>query len=223
MIGPGNGRAAQREFFKPERVLAFSDGVFAVAITLLVIDLRLPPIPQGADAALIDALLGMEPKVFIFGLTFVIVGMSWLGHHRKFSYIGRVDSRLLWLNLVYLMTLSLIPFATSVLSEHSSRIGFMVYGLVLALSLLLSTALSAYGLRAPFLVKGNLRPGARQDMILSPFLTALIFLGSVGLAFAHLEEIAHWSLLLIVPAQAFFGSRARTHHPLDKPSRNRDE
>ncbi|MGH7210817.1 MAG: TMEM175 family protein, partial [Acetobacteraceae bacterium] len=147
-MDPANGRTAQREFFKPERVLAFSDGVFAVAITLLVIDLRLPPIPTGGgDAALTDALLGMEPKLFIFGLTFIIVGMSWLGHHRKFSYIGRVDSRLLWLNLVYLMTLSLIPFATSVLSEHSSRIGFMVYGLVLALSLLLSTALSAYGLR----------------------------------------------------------------------------
>lgn len=209
MIGPGNGRTAQREFFKPERLLAFSDGVFAVAITLLVIDLRLPPIPAGgADAALTDALLGMEPKLFIFGLTFIIVGMSWLGHHRKFSYIGRVDNRLLWLNLIYLMTLSLIPFATSVLSEHSSRIGFMVYGLVMGLSLSLSTALSAYGLRAPF-IEGDLRPGARKDMILSPLLTAVIFLISVGLAFAHLEAPAHWSLLLIVPAQGFFGSRAR--------------
>ncbi|MGA9868650.1 MAG: TMEM175 family protein [Acetobacteraceae bacterium] len=210
MVGPGNGRIARREFFKPERLLAFSDGVFAVAITLLVIDLRLPPIPKdGGDVALTDALLGMEPKLFIFGLTFIIVGLGWVSHHRKFSYVGRVDARLLWLNLIYLMTLSLIPFATSVLSEHSSRIGFMVYGLVMALSLSLSTALSAYGLRAPFLIEGDLRPGVRKDMILSPLFTAVIFLGSVGLAFAHLEEAAHWSLLLIVPALAFFGSRAR--------------
>jgi uncharacterized membrane protein len=74
------------EFFEPDRLLAFSDGVFGVAITLLVIDVRLPSIsPDGDDAAFLHALWGMGQKLFVFAFTFIIVGMGWLGHHRKFS------------------------------------------------------------------------------------------------------------------------------------------
>jgi uncharacterized membrane protein len=202
------GSSASGELFEPGRVLAFSDGVFAVAITLLVIDLRLPAtLPDRGDAAVLDALLAMRPKLLIFAFTFIIVGMGWLGHHRKFSYIRKVDSRLLWLNLLYLMALCLVPFVTSVLSEHGGRFGFVSYAIVMALVSLLAAGLSAYGLRAPFLVRPNLQPGIRQDMILSSFFTGAIFLLSAGLAFGNLMTIAPWTLLLIVPVSSFFGSR----------------
>ena len=70
-----------RELFSPERLLAFSDGVFAVAITLLVIDMRLQPgAADRSDPALLQALLGMEPKLLVFVFTFLVVGMHWLGH-----------------------------------------------------------------------------------------------------------------------------------------------
>ncbi len=89
------------DLFKPDRLLTFSDGVFGVAITLLVVDVRLPPIaPDGGDPAFLQALWGMRQKLFVFAFTFVVVGMSWLGHHRKFAYIDRVDGRLLWMNLL---------------------------------------------------------------------------------------------------------------------------
>lgn len=85
------------EFFKPDRLLAFSDGVFGVAITLLVIDVHLSPISaDNEDPALLQALWAMGPKLLVFAFTFIILGMSWLGHHRKFSYIDKVDGILAW-------------------------------------------------------------------------------------------------------------------------------
>lgn len=101
------------ELFAPDRLLAFSDGVFGVAITLLVIDVHLPAIPTDSDSALLQALRDMGPKLFVFAFTFVVVGMSWLGHHRKFSCIEKVDGRILWINLLYLMALCLVPFAST--------------------------------------------------------------------------------------------------------------
>jgi hypothetical protein len=95
-------RSDRREFFAPERLLAFSDGVFAVVITLLVLDLRLPETGHD-DPAMLEALRSMVPKLLIFAFTFIIVGMGWLGHHRKFSYVHQIDSGLLWLNLIYLL------------------------------------------------------------------------------------------------------------------------
>jgi uncharacterized membrane protein len=194
--------------FGPERLLAFSDGVFAVAITLLVIDLRLPPV-EGRDEVTVDVLLTMGPKLLIFAFTFIIIGMSWLGHHRKFSYIHQVDGRLLWLNLFYLLALCLVPFASGSLSEHGNGVTFILYTAVMMLGSLLSAALSACGLREPFLGKRTLPPGARQDMILSPFFTAIVFLISAGAALGGRMNIAHWVLLMIVPVSSFFGSRSR--------------
>ena len=78
------------ELFEPGRLLAFSDGVFGVAITLLVIDLRLPATLTGdGDAVFLQALWDMESKLIVFAFTFIVVGMSWLGHHRKFGYIDK--------------------------------------------------------------------------------------------------------------------------------------
>jgi uncharacterized membrane protein len=200
--------STHRELFKPERLLAFSDGVFAVAITLLVIDLRLPQ-REGGDEVNLDVLLAMGPKLLIFAFTFIIIGMSWLGHHRKFSYIRCVNGRLLWLNLFYLLALCLVPFASGSLSEHGNRFTFILYTIVMMLGSLLSAALSVYSLREPFLANRPLPQGARQDMILSPFFTAIVFLISAGAALGGRMNIAHWSLLMIVPFSAFLGSRGR--------------
>ena len=78
----------------------------------------------------------------------------------------------------------------------------------MALVMLLSAGLSAYGLRAPYLAAAELRRGARQDRILSPFLTGAIFLASAALALAGRMSLAHWALILIVPVSAWSGSRA---------------
>lgn len=198
------------ELYRSDRLLAFSDGVFAVAITLLVIDLHLPAIPpDSGEAALLAALWDMVRKLLVFAFTFLIVGMSWLGHHRKFTYIDRVDGWLLWMNLLYLLTICLIPFASSVLAEHgSSRAAFALYAGVMAMTDLVSAAMSAYGLQERFVgERVATRPGLRQDMVLSPLLAGALFLLGGAMALAGFLSLAHWILILIVPSMALFGVR----------------
>lgn len=200
--------SGQKEFYGLERLLAFSDGVFAVAITLLVIDLRMAPAPPG-EAATLSGLLAMQPKLLIFAFTFIIIGITWLAHHRKFSYIHQADGALLRLNLLYLLTICLVPFASGVLSDRNDHVAFVLYCVVLMVVSLLSAALSAYGLRAPYLGTRPLRRGVRQDLILSPFFTAVVFMVAIGLSLGGREQMANWSLLLIIPASAYFGRQSR--------------
>lgn len=200
-----------RELFRPERLLAFSDGVFGVAITLLVIDIRLPPLaPGGSEQDLLPRLTELLPNLIVFAFTFVVIGLSWMGHHRKFLFVEQIDGGVLWINLFFLLALCLVPFASSVLSENSqNRFAFALYAGVMAILDLLSATLSAYCLRTPFLRPGTgPRSAQRQEMIFSPLLNAIIFATSAALGIAGLLHPAHWLLLAIVPVMAFFGARS---------------
>src|SRR3954452_15638233 len=83
-----------------ERITAFSDGVFAISITLLVLDLRLPEASGPlSDLALAQALWGLAPRVYAYALSFVVVGMYWIAHHRVLRWVRRFDGGFLWWNL----------------------------------------------------------------------------------------------------------------------------
>ncbi len=114
-----------------QRLEAFSDGVFAVAITLLALDVRLPVLPASAtDEELYRAVLALAPKLVTYFLTFVLVGMFWIAHHRVFAAIRRVDRAMLWLNLILLLWICLVPLSAAALSAHPyTRTGVTVYGL----------------------------------------------------------------------------------------------
>ncbi len=97
------------------RVEAFSDGVFAVAITLLIFDLKVPSVPAGQLAA---ALARQWPAYAAFLLSFSFIGIMWVNHHRLFNHIRRSDNRLLFLNLLLLFGITVVPFPTALLAAH---------------------------------------------------------------------------------------------------------
>lgn len=198
----------RRRLFRPERMLAFSDGVFAVAITLLVLDLRLPPLPSDSSAVVLQALVAMWPKLLIFCFTFLVVGWCWLTHHQRFNHIHQIDDGVLWLNLAYLMVLCLVPFATNVFSEHGSGVAFAFYTLVMALLTLLAALLAAYVLRPPFLNEAGIHSHVRQDRVLAPLSSSAIFLLATVLAASGRDSAAHWVLLLMLPVSFHTGRRA---------------
>jgi hypothetical protein len=100
-----------------ERLVFFSDAVFAIAITLLALDLRLPDRTGGyTDATLLDALSGLMPSLFAFALSFVILATFWLGHFRTFRAVVRSDGWLVTINLVFLFFIALLPFPTSIVA-----------------------------------------------------------------------------------------------------------
>ena len=98
------------------RILALSDGVFAIAITLLIIAIAIPATTSDAD--LPKALLDLWPRYLAYALSFVVIARFWVTHHLTFRLIARYDAALVWLNLLLLMSVSLLPFPTAVLGEH---------------------------------------------------------------------------------------------------------
>ena len=103
------------------RLEAFSDGVFAIAITLLVIDIRPPEIHEGEQLA--HALWAQWPSYVAYLVSFLTIGVIWLNHHRIFEQVARVDGPLLLLNLNLLLWTALIPFPTAVVAEHLGGAG----------------------------------------------------------------------------------------------------
>jgi uncharacterized membrane protein len=97
------------------RVEAFSDGVFAIAITLLVLELRTP---QNAGSHLWRALAQQWPSYLAYVVSFLVIGIMWANHHTVFGYVARVDRTLIFLNLLLLLVVAALPWPTSVLATY---------------------------------------------------------------------------------------------------------
>lgn len=121
---------AARDAKDTSRIEAFSDGVFSIAITLLVLELKVPPEAQGARLG--RELLALWPSFFGYVTSFATIGIMWINHHRLFSYIRRVDHGLLVVNLVLLFGVAVVPFTTALMAEHLGHRGGRVAALTYA-------------------------------------------------------------------------------------------
>jgi len=100
------------------RLEAFSDGVFSISITLLVLDIKVPNFDSLGNEQLNRALVQALPNILTFVFTFLVVGIFWIAHHRIFTLVKAVNSSLLWINIFYLMLAAIIPFPASILAKH---------------------------------------------------------------------------------------------------------
>jgi uncharacterized membrane protein len=111
------------------RLEAFSDGVIAILITIMVLELK---VPQGVN---VDALRPMLPTVLVYALSFVFLGIYWNNHHQLFHAATRINGAVMWANLHLLFWLSLVPFVTAWMGEnHYAEVPTSVYGVVLFMS-----------------------------------------------------------------------------------------
>ncbi|MFF4121376.1 TMEM175 family protein [Streptomyces sp. NPDC001714] len=183
------------------RVEAFSDGVFAIAVTLLVLDIKVPRTAEGES--LWQALGAQWPSYAAYVVSFLVVGIMWVNHHQLFSYVARVDRTLMFLNLLVLMVVSAVPWPTAMLAEYlredaSSHAAAAVYSLVMVLMAAAFQALWWHLTRTGHLFD------ARVDVEAARATRARFALGSlgypitVGLAFvsAPLTLAAHGLLAL---------------------------
>jgi uncharacterized membrane protein len=120
------GHSANKTHFQLDRISFFTDGVFAIAITLLVIEFKVPVIEHPTDHLLWDALKEMSWKLLGFIISFCIVGYYWSVHHRIFGYVEKYTSRLVWLNLLFLFSVVLLPFTSGLLGEYASETHLLV-------------------------------------------------------------------------------------------------
>ncbi|HUB15627.1 MAG TPA: TMEM175 family protein [Acetobacteraceae bacterium] len=183
-----------------ERLIAFSDGVFAVAITLLVLDVQLPGLPaKVSDAALTAALVSILPRIGAYVLSFLVVGELWFLHHMRFRYIHRCDGTLIWLNLLLLLTVSFVPFTSAVLSQYGNATAIALYDATMALAALLSAAMWAYATAKGHLVRSGINPRIRRRGLIGSSLVAGVFILS-GVAAVIDPHAARWVWLLLLPA-----------------------
>jgi uncharacterized membrane protein len=169
------------------RLEAFSDGVFAIAITLLVLEIQ---VPKGRGADLWHALGEQWPSYAGFVVSFITIGIIWVNHHGLFDSVKQVDRPLLFLNLFLLMSVAFIPFTTALMAEYLRESqGQDVATAVYAASLLLMgfgfAGLSLYLRQRDHLVQAELSDADRRELIVRGTTGWAVYLLAVAVAFVN--------------------------------------
>jgi uncharacterized membrane protein len=186
----------------PARVLALSDGVFAILITLLVLEIHVPELSGGES--LPDALREIRPSLVAFVISFLVIAIAWVGHRDLFGLIRRTDRNVVWLNLLYLFPLCLLPFGAALLARYDREaVALQIYGGLLLL--IVSTRLVGwlYVTNRPYLL---FEPVSRRIKVVGALLAvipAALYLVAIRIADAAPEV----SLLIYggVPVLYFLG------------------
>ena len=141
----------------PARVMALADGVIAIVITLLVLEIHVPELPEGPglNEKLVEALRELGPFFVGFLLSFVVTAIAWAAHRSLFALIQRTDRTLVWLNILYLLPFSLLPFGAALISQYDNEpVALRVYGLQLLLIALTRLIIWLYATNRPDLLYG---------------------------------------------------------------------
>ena len=177
-----------------ERIPFFSDAVIAIAITLLAIEIRLPPVAE--SGSLIPALVSLWPRYMSFAISFVVIGTYWLAHHKMFEYIDRYDRGLLWLNLLFLLCIAFTPFPTAVVGEYGLHtVAQIFYAASITVTGITKTILWLYASHKGRLLRPDVTAAQIRDVTLRSYVTPLVFLLSIPFAFLHpAAPIIVWSV-----------------------------
>ena len=190
------------------RLEAFSDGVFAIVITLLILDIRIPDVDY---AHLSSALVIVLPRIIAYVISFFIIGVYWISHHNSMAPIQKVDRGFLWLNILLLLCVSFIPFPTSLLGRYPYKaLPIMIYGANLILCNGIGFMMLLYVKKHPeFLVK-NFRPDIFRKQIPVYMLVNSLYL--LGIILAPFYPIVSYVIYTLV----VFGLITLVHKWLDR-------
>ncbi len=163
------------------RLEAFSDGVFAIVITLLILEVKVPLVDK---AQLNSSLVVLMPKILSFILSFVVVGSYWVAHHTMMAFVEKVDRSVLWFNLLILLTVAFIPFPTALLGEYTYvRTPVILYGISLSLVNITGTIFWIYVTYKNRFVKNTLSKKFSNFVGFIHLIPVLFYLLSIGLSF----------------------------------------
>jgi uncharacterized membrane protein len=165
----------------PSRVLALSDGVFAIVLTLLVLELNVPDLSRGQTLG--QVLAEIRPSFVAFLISFVVVAIAWLGHRALFALIQRTDRALVLLNLLYLLPLCILPFGASLISRYDTDpVALGIYGMVLIAILLTRLAIWWYATGRAYLLYVPIDRPSRLRSTMVVGLRGLAYLGAIFIA-----------------------------------------
>jgi len=193
------------------RIEALADGVFAVAMTLLVFEIKVPGPAQEAGAVdLARHLASLWPNFVSYAISFFVLGIYWVGHHNQFHFIRRSNRPFLWLNIVFLFFVTLIPFSAALISSHFDEpIAIAFYGGNLIAVGLVLYAVWAYATRGRRLVDKDLPREAVHRASRRILIAPCVFVVAIALGFFNTKA----SLILYAATASyyFFPSRIDLH------------
>jgi uncharacterized membrane protein len=169
------------------RLEAFSDGVFAVAITLLVLQFVDPGAKNGE---LLSKLLGQWPQLATYGASFLTIGVIWVNHHTIFKGIREVDRTIQFINLVLLLLVVLVPYPTELLGHYlnsgqNGSVAAAFYAIVMTAMSMSFQVLVAYALRHPNLMRPEVKARSLRSVIPRFSVGLLTYAMAIGLAFVN--------------------------------------
>jgi uncharacterized membrane protein len=185
------------------RIVAFSDGVFSIAITLLVLNLKIGDDLTHGEVA--NALWNQRENLIAYALSFAVIGRFWIVHHSFFSEVTAFDSRLISLNMLYLGWVVLIPFSSQVLGEYAgSTAAVVLYAANLAGVVLIAQWMS-WDARGAGLT--SIDAATQRENVTRSLFIAGVFIGSIGLAFVAPHIAPYLWLLLFVEGRTHLTER----------------
>jgi uncharacterized membrane protein len=182
------------------RLISFSDGVFAIAVTLLVFNLKVPQIPPAGVHQLMPGLVkAMRPHFTIYVLSFLVIAVYWTFHHRMLNLVVRMDTPFLWINIFYLLVVAFIPFPTALFGAYPGEtFSFIFYIGSMVLVGVLSMLMLGYASYKYRLINNELPIAIVKYLFFRQFTTILVFFLSIPLALFELRW-ALYSLFLLFP------------------------
>lgn len=162
------------KFHRNERIIGLSDGVFAIVLTLLVLELRVPHLPEHANAAeMWHALYGIKSKIVGFLLSFLFIASLWFSHNQLFKLFDKVDNAMLWYNNFLLLLICFIPFPTALIGEYPKNpVGIILFGSIWVIIPLFIYLIGSRAYHKKFLHKsvdlGRYRSIRRLTLIYAP-------------------------------------------------------
>ena len=175
------------------RVEAFSDGVFAIVITLLILEIRVPDVDYSQLPA---SLMAVLPRIFAYVISFGVIGVYWLAHHQSLQLIGKLNGFLIWLNLVYLLAVSFMPFPTALLGRYPMQpIPIVLYGLNLIVANTTGVMLTLYLRSHPELGSGLAHRASHKSLYLYVFVNLSYVL---AMLLGYVAPAASYGIFVVV-------------------------
>jgi uncharacterized membrane protein len=194
-----NNELSKYGIFTKNRVEAFSDGIFAIIVTLLILELKVPHIEQTDSAtALMTSLMDLFPKFLSWVISFLTICVIWINHHRIFETFKGFNIVLFWLNVQVLLWVCFIPFPTALVGDYPHNpLAVASYGIVMALTSASLVIVRCYGLLNTSLLEAGVPQAAYKKAIVFAFIFGPI-LYLVGAALALLNTFLSLTVYLLI-------------------------
>ena len=186
------------------RLEALGDGIFAVAMTIMAVELKVPSLKNTSLQAFLDAFHEVLPGLLCYMISFIVLGIMWFGHRMIFEYIGRTNRHFIYLGVLFYMMVCLVPISTKFLAENHLQWGtILIYGLNLSFCNLALYVQWLYGINHEGLLErelpGEVKKEARFLFLISPAVYAIAILFSLWFPIVSIIIFIATPLLYIIP------------------------